>query len=70
MAFGTRLMFTTKHSGSPGSFSCPEGCELIFTDKGYFDDKAFLKYVEFLLGQIPNDGKARLLVSMVMAPTP
>ena len=60
--FRYKTMFTTKHSGSPGNFSCPVGCKIIFTEKGYFDDQAFLKYVKFLLEQIPDDGKARLLV--------
>jgi hypothetical protein len=55
-------MLTTKSAGSRADFLIPEGCELIFTEKGYFDEEAFVKYVIFLLKQIPDDSKARILI--------
>jgi hypothetical protein len=58
--FRYKTMYTTKFGGPIENFSSPEGCEIIFTEKGYFDDEAFLKYVKFLLAQIPDDGLARL----------
>ena len=32
------------------------------TEKGYFGDEAFDKYIKFLVAQIPKDGKWRLLI--------
>ena len=41
---------------------CPEGVDYIMTNKGYFDDEGFKQYIQFLVAQVPDDGKWRLLV--------
>ena len=42
--------------------NCPEGTAYVMTEKGYFGDEAFEKYIKFLVAQIPKDGRWRLLV--------
>ena len=42
--------------------NCPEGTAYVMTEKGYFGDEAFDKYIKFLVAQIPKDGKWRLLI--------
>ena len=41
---------------------CPEGTAYVMTEKGYFTDTAFEKYIKFLVEEIPKDGKWRLLI--------
>ena len=36
--------------------------DYIMTDKGYFDDEAFLAYIKFMVKHIPKDGRWRLLI--------
>ena len=41
---------------------CPDGTTYVMTEKGYFGDAAFEKYIKFLVSQIPKDGRWRLLI--------
>ena len=41
---------------------CPDGTTYVMTEKGYFGDAAFEKYIKFLVSQIPKDGRWQLLI--------
>ena len=50
------------HNELPG---CPEGVQYIMTEKGYFDEASFEKYINFLIDQLPPkevDPRWRLLI--------
>ena len=57
-----KVMYATKSRGKKEDYLLPDGATLVLNDKGYFDDAAFKEFVLFLLDQIPDDGKARLLI--------
>ena len=57
-----KVMYATKSGGKKEDYLLPDGAALVLNDKGYFDDAAFKEFVLFLLLQIPDDGKARLLI--------
>ena len=70
-----RLLFFLTHSSSDISNACiicyrfehlpnvsDPFVEYVMTEKGYFDDEAFLAYIKFMVKHIPKDGRWRLLI--------
>ena len=55
-------MHSSWEKGYRKNLLCALRVDYIMTNRGYFDDEGFKQYIQFLVAQVPDDGKWRLLV--------